>query len=199
MKNKITLFLLLISVSFMFASPFSVELSISGGVRHIYTDSDLFNNDPPGIMDESSINIFLLPSIKPSVSCFYHNTGLYLSADKALGRDYFKRYFILSGGLKQRVNISDKDAVDVHVGTTWHSVDAAIHSFMDFFVDVRFQSLPGLDLGVSYMKVMSETATLFTELNYNYNLFNIAIPEITHDPWKFRTISLNAGVMFSLL
>lgn len=197
LKRIFLLSLILLSVSL--AGPFSVELSISGGIQHIYTDSDLFNNDPPGIMDESSINIFLLPSMKPNVSCYYHNTGLYLSAEKAFGRDYFKRYFILSGGLKQRINISDKDAVDVHLGTTWHSVDEAIHSFIAFIIDVRFQSLPGLDLGVSYMKKISEATSIFAELNYDYNLFYVDFPDNTQAPWKFRTISLNAGVMFSLL
>jgi len=46
---------------------------------------------------------------------------------------------------------------------------------------------------------MSDKVTLFGEINYNYNTFKIFIPEFSQTPWKFRTISLNAGVIFSLL
>jgi hypothetical protein len=183
----------------MFANPFSVEFSLSGGLQHIYTDSDLFNNDPPGIRDESSINIFLLASLKPGVSWFYHHTGIYLSADKLIGHDYFNRYFILSGGLKQRFNISERKAVDIHLGMTWHSVNAAIHDVREFFIDTPFKSLPGLDLGISCNKVVSQNMSILLSANYNYDLFVVDIPDHDQYPWKFRTISLHAGVMFSLL
>jgi hypothetical protein len=196
LKRIFLLSLILLSVSL--ASPFSVELSLSGGLQHIYTNSDLFNNDPSEIRDESTDNIFLIVSLKPAVSCFCHNTGIYLSADKPFGHNYFNRYFILSGGFKQRLNISDKKVMDVHLGTTWHSVEAAINSIWEFYTSFGFISLPGLDIGVDYRYKLSDKTALLLGANYNFNLFSIDFPETVDTSWKFRIISLNAGLMFSL-
>jgi hypothetical protein len=197
LKRIFLLSLILLSVSF--ASPFSIELSLSGGIQHLYTNDDLFNNDPPGIMDESSDNMFYAASLKPAISCFYHNTGIYLSADKPFGHSYFDRYFILSGGLKQRINISDKEAVDIHVGTTWHSVNAAIHDNYEFFVSTTFKSLPGFDIGLRYQYQLFKQASLYIMANYNYNIYEVYTIMCYNPQYYLQTFSINAGVMFSFL
>lgn len=201
MNLKRVSLLCLILIAFSMANPFSLEFSLSGGLQHLYTNNDLFNNDPPGIMDESSDNIFINASLKPRISCLYRNTGIFVSADKSIGDSRFNRYWILSGGLIQRVNISEKSTLDFHLGTTWHSVDAAIQSFIMFAISTHFKSLPGLDVGASYHYKLSESVSLFAGANYNYNCHYVDIPEIdpeANTTWKFQTILLNVGIMYSL-
>lgn len=202
MKRIIVLSLIIACFSFASENPFSLELSISVGSQQTYTNSPFFDNDPPGIIDESYDSYFCGFAIKPGLSCFYHHTGLYFSVDKPFFDYRFKRYFILSGGLIQRISLSENSALALHFGTTWHSVDAAINSFTMFLISTHFVSLPGLDIGLKYNYALSEKFSLYGEVKYNYNRYyryeGIIIPE-DNTKYNVQTISLNAGVMFSLL
>ncbi len=149
-------------------------------------------------MDKSSDNYFLKTSLKPEILCFYNNTGIYISAEKPFVDYRFNRYVILSGGLLQRFRFSEKSALDVHLGTTWHSVDAAIHSFVEFLISTHFRSRPGLDIEVRYDHLLSKNISLFAEANYNYNQHFVDFLGSTSEPYNFQTISLSVGVMYSL-
>ena len=199
MKRIIVISLILTCFSFASENLFSLELSMLGGVRQAYTNSLFFDNDPPGTIDESNDSYFFGFAIKPGLSFFYHHTGLYFSVDKPFFDYRFKRYFILSCGLKQRISLSDKSALDLYLGTTWHTVDDAIQSFIDFFMATHFKSELGLDVGTSFNYELSKKIALYTEVNYNYNAHYTDKPEpITITKRNFQTLSLNIGVVFSL-
>ncbi|MCF7831977.1 MAG: hypothetical protein K9N05_00175 [Candidatus Marinimicrobia bacterium] len=197
MEKKIVLLMLLTSISLVFANPISFGISISGGLQETLTDNGMFTGTTL-TTDDSFVNA----TIKSGLRCLYKNTGLYVSGEKLIGDYRLKRYFIFSGGLIQRIPLSEKTVLDLHLGTTWHSVDAAIHSFVSFFVYTHYRSLPGLDAGIRYDHAISENVSLFTEVNYNYDKHYDdclhAGLNITYR-YKFQTISLNVGVLFSLL
>jgi len=190
-----------LDIAFSMANPFSLELSMSGGLQHLYTNNDLFSNNAREYTAVSSDSYFIQASLKPEIKCLYKNTGLYASIQKPIGDIRFKRYFILSGGLMQRINISEKSALDFHLGTTWHSVNEAIHSFMMFIIYTHYRSVPGLDAGLSYNYKLSDHVTLFGELNFNYNehyIDNIEFGTDFYPMEQFRTISLSIGVTYSM-
>jgi len=197
LKRIFLLFLILISVSL--AGPFAVELSLSGGAQHLTTNNDLFSNDPPGIIGGSNVNTFLNTSLKSGLTCYYKNTGIYISADKPLGGPRFNRYWTLSGGLKQRVIFSEISSLDFYAGTTWHSINEAIHSFTMFLIYTHFSSEPGLDIGLNYNRQITNNIFLTTGLNYNYNLhYNDSVYIDYYHKYYVQAITFNVGMVFSL-
>ncbi len=199
LKRIIVLFLILTGFSLVVAEPLSVDLSLSYGLMYLSTNNDFFHNGIDDLMDQTDKNIYLRSSFKPKISCFYHNTGIYVSAEKPLDFNRFKRYWIISGGIVQRISISEKSALDFHLGTTWHSVNEAIHSFILFSVYTHYKSLLGLDASFRYIHAISENISIFAEANYNYNRhYNDTFESQIDSKFHFQMISLSVGVMYSL-
>ena len=199
MKRIIVLSLIVVCSAFALENDFSLSVSLSGAFQQTYTNNTMFSTLPGYLVSENCV--FENATIKSGLSCLYHNTGLYLSGEKLIGHYQLKKYFIFSGGLMQSIPLSEKSALALHLGTTWHSVDAAINASMDFFVATHYKSELGLDIGLSFSHKLSEKTSILAEVNYNYNKHYIDSPST--DPenilkYKFQTISLNAGVMFSL-
>ncbi len=201
MNKKILLLILLLCVTFVFAAEYSVEFSLLSGVQRMRSDNLAFNfhdyheGAEPELLNHNKL------FFKPGVAIFYKSTGLYISTSNPLGHYYFNRYWMFSGGLKQSFSISEKSSLGIHVGSTWHSVDAAIHSFLEFFTSVKYTSLPGLDVGIEYKHKVLESVSIVLGINYNYNkqYSTIGGPIYIEDPqFYFQTISLNAGISYTL-
>ena len=188
LKRIFLLSLILLSVSF--AGPFSAEFSLSLGTNYLYTDNDYFSEDH---MHHFHDQYYYAATLKPGIACYYHNTGVYFSVDNTC----FDKYFILAGGIKQRIKIYDGSIVDIHIGTTWHSVEMAINSIYEFYTSLGFTSLPGLDIGASYRYKLSDNYSMFFEVNYNYNQHKSNF-WVSDPPWTVRTISMNIGMMFTV-
>lgn len=192
MKHKITFVLLLAR------SPFSIDVSISGGFKQARTDHHYYSD----VLYPSEYSDYSTIIFKSDVTCFYKRTGIYVSADKLFGDDLFNRYFVFSGGIKQKIPFAGKWAFDMYLGTTWHTIDAAIHSVYEIFINTKVYSVPGLDTGIDLNYELSKKTSLFAGVNYNYNKQIIYSPPIgttNIDRFYFRMISFSAGVMFSLL
>ena len=199
MNYKRILLLCLILSAFLMANPFSLELSLSGGLQHLYTNDRHFSNDREEVTAVSSDIYIIHPSLKTESKILYKNTGLYISAQKPFGGYKFKKYYIISGGLIQRVPLSEKASLDIYAGTTWHSVNEAIHSFTEFLIYTHFTSELVLDAVLNYNYRISNNLYLTAGINYNYNRhYNDSVCIDYYYKYKFQTISLNAGIMFSL-
>lgn len=193
--------LCLIPIVFLCANPFSIDVSLSGGPMNVNTNYNLFNNNIgiEELIDSTYISNIWKSSFKTKLSCYYKNTGIYTSVDKPIDFNKLKRYWILSGGLVQRINLTENSSMDIRVGITWHSVNEAIHSFMNFIVYTHYKAVPGLDFGVSYNHTVSKTMSLFAEANYSYNKFYNGFYDIHYTQIYYsKIISLNAGIVFSL-
>jgi hypothetical protein len=197
MKKKMVFAVLFLCISFVFAGEFSAELSIGGGPEKARTDHHFYSDVfiPTEFTDHSTINL------KIAASCFYKNSGIYISSDKLFGDDLFNRYFVFSGGFKQKVLLGDKLGFDMYVGTTWHSVDAAIQSVYEIFLSTKVYSRPGVDVGVDLNYVLSDKISVFVGFNYNYNKQVVTCPPNgleNVDDFYFQMMSFNAGISYRL-
>ena len=195
LKRIFLLSLILLSVSF--AGPFSFGLSISAGLQDFTTDEHCLAVSS-NMIDDDYYEV-IIPTIEMKVSTLYRNTGLYISVDKPVANYYLRQYFILSGGLMQKIKLDDKSAINLSLGTTWHSVDAAIHSNCMFVIYTHIKSKPGVDIGLNYDYMISDKLSLFMGLNYNHNIHFMDIPEpITINESYTQTLSLNFGLTYTL-
>jgi hypothetical protein len=197
---KRLLIFILISTAFLSANPFSVDLSFSVGGQFVGTNNVFFRTPNTTSFLLESEYYYISGSIKSEIVCLFHKTGLYVSVDKPNIDSRFERYVILSGGIKQSIPLTNKSLLNFHAGTTWHTVNVAIHSFVMFTIPTHYRSLPGVDAGIDYQYQLSKKTSMIFGLNFNNNIFYVDNfedgPEYEHK-YHFQTITLNAGIMFS--
>lgn len=197
MKRIIVLSLIIACFSFASENPFSLGLSLHSGGQYFQTNEQCVLNSSDLIAD-GDVAVFK-PTLCIGIEPRYRNTGLYINVQKPIVSYSLRRYYILSGGLIQRIIINEKSALNINLGTTWHSVNAAIHSNCMFIIYTHIKSKPGIDLGFGYSYLISDKLSLLLGFNYNFNVHYNDIPEpVTINDKYTQIISLNLGLMYSL-